>query len=168
MLQNGAYFGDTVLGSRRCWVAGNKQNCSWIVQQIRATLQAVWDRLQQIRAMLQVVWWNHTNLFDVSRSECYKCHRLAWPCQSSRREEKVRYLPHSGYPNRPPQTVAFCGSRFLNSCWKSHTASRISCAMVSAPAQVFSSSFVCWTCLHRLCLALPTLRKTSNVPGALS
>ena len=68
----------------------------------------------------------------------------------------------------PPQTVAFGGSRFLNSCWKSHTASRISCAMVSAPAQVFSSSFVCWTCLHRLCLALPTLRKTSNVPGALS
>ena len=34
-----AHFGDTVLRSKRCWVAGNRQNWSWIVQQIRATLE---------------------------------------------------------------------------------------------------------------------------------
>ena len=44
--QNGTDFGDTVLASRRCWVAGNKQKGSWIVQQIRATSQASWDRVQ--------------------------------------------------------------------------------------------------------------------------
>ena len=32
-----AHFGDTVLGIRCCSVAGNGQNRSWIVQQIRAT-----------------------------------------------------------------------------------------------------------------------------------
>ena len=32
-----AHFGDTVLGIRCCSVAGNRQNRSWIVQQIRAT-----------------------------------------------------------------------------------------------------------------------------------
>ena len=32
-----AHFGDTVLGIRLFSVAGNKQNRSWIVQQIRAT-----------------------------------------------------------------------------------------------------------------------------------
>ena len=43
------------LGSRCCRSDENMYNRNWSIQQIRATLQAVWDRVQQIRATLQAV-----------------------------------------------------------------------------------------------------------------
>ena len=58
VIQNGYHFGDTVLGSRCCPIGENRSNRNWSVQEIRATLQAV--------------WWNQSNLFDASRSGCYK------------------------------------------------------------------------------------------------